>query len=104
MIPRSRFAFAIITFLCASGVASAQEWTRFRGPNGSGLGAAPNLPESFSEKDFNWKVELPGAGHSSPVIWGNRVFVTGNPKGTTKRMICCLDAKNGKILWQKEYE
>jgi outer membrane protein assembly factor BamB len=104
MNPRSPFAIAVLVFLGALSAADAQEWTRFRGPNGSGLGVAPNLPEEFSEKDYNWKIELPGAGHSSPVIWGDRIFITGNPKGTTKRVICCVSAKDGKILWQKEYE
>ena len=104
MNPRPSLAIAVLVFLGALNAADAQEWTRFRGPNGSGLGVAPNLPEEFAEKDFNWKIELPGAGHSSPVIWGDRVFITGNPKGTTKRVICCVSAKDGKILWQKEYE
>ena len=100
---RSHFVLASAVFigLCAS--AGAQEWTRFRGPNGSGLGVAPKLPAEFSEKDFNWKIELPGSGHSSPVVWGDRVFVTGNPKDTTKRVIACVSAADGKTLWQKEY-
>jgi len=104
MNPRFSLAAAILVFLGTSGETNAQEWTRFRGPNGSGVGAAPNLPEEFSEKDYNWRIELPGAGHSSPVIWGDRVFVTGNPTNTTKRVICCVSAKDGKTLWQKDYE
>ncbi len=80
------------------------EWARFRGPNGSGLGTAPGVPAEFSESDFNWKIELPGAGHSSPVVWGDRIFVTANPKGTTKRILLCVSAKDGKTLWRKEYE
>jgi outer membrane protein assembly factor BamB len=104
MNSRSSLVIAALIFLGALGTADAQEWTRFRGPNGSGLGVAPNLPETFSEKDYNWKVELPGAGHSSPVIWGDRIFITGNPKGTTKRVLSCMSAKDGKTLWQKEYE
>ena len=80
------------------------EWTRFRGPNGSGLGKAPNLPAEFSASDFNWRIELPGAGHSSPVVWGNRVFVTANPHGTTQRIVVCIDAQDGKTLWTKTYE
>jgi outer membrane protein assembly factor BamB len=84
--------------------AGTAEWARFRGPNGSGLGAAPNLPAEFSAADFNWRVELPGAGHSSPVVWGNRVFVTANPKGTTKRIVICLDAGDGKTLWKRSYD
>ena len=99
--PHSILASAIFLGLCVC--AGAQEWTRFRGPNGSGLGVAPKLPAEFSEKDFNWKIELPGSGHSSPVVWGGRVFVTGNPKDTTTRVIACVSAADGKTLWQKEY-
>lgn len=84
--------------------ANAQEWTRFRGPNGSGLAKGANIPATFSEADFNWKVELPGSGHSSPVIWGDRVFVSATPPGTAKRAIVCLDAKSGKTLWRRDYE
>ena len=94
-------AAAIFLALCSG--AGAQEWTRFRGPNGSGLGVAPKLPVEFSEKDFNWKIELPGRGHSSPVVWGGRVFVTANPQATTQRVIVCVSAADGKTLWQKEY-
>ena len=84
--------------------AGAQEWTRFRGPNGSGIANAPKFPAQFSEADFNWKIELPGSGHSSPVIWGERVFVTATPAGTAKRTILCIDAKSGRTLWTREYE
>ena len=94
-------AAAIFLALCPG--AGAQEWTRFRGPNGAGLGVAPKLPAEFSEKDFNWKIELPGRGHSSPVVWGGRVFVTANPQATTQRVIMCVSAAEGKTLWQKEY-
>lgn len=84
--------------------AEAQEWARFRGPNGSGVGSAPQLPAIFSAQDFNWKITLPGSGHSSPVIWGDRIFVTATVPGTAKRVICCLDAKDGQTRWTKEYE
>lgn len=77
----------------------AQEWTRFRGPNGSGVSPVVSLPTSWKEKDFLWKVALPGLGHSSPVLWGEKVFVTtGDPK-TGTRSVLCLDARDGKVLW-----
>lgn len=82
----------------------AQEWPRFRGPNGSGLAEAPNLPAGFSEADFNWKIELPGTGHSSPVAWGERIFITSAAPGTAKRIVSAVNAKDGKILWNREYE
>ena len=61
--------------------AHAQEWTRFRGPNGSGIAKA-NLPEQLAEKDINWRCTLPGTGQSSPVVWGDRIFVTCTPAGS----------------------
>jgi outer membrane protein assembly factor BamB len=91
---------ALLALAC---IASAQEWTRFRGPNGSGIGQA-KLPDQITEKDFVWKTALPGKGHSSPVVWGDRVFVTANPDGTGKRVLACLSAADGKIAWQREYD
>lgn len=88
----------------ASPQSHGQDWTRFRGPNGSGLGQAPNLPAVFSEADFNWKTELPGTGHSSPVIWGDRIFLTSAAPGSARRIVSAVNAKDGKILWSKEYE
>src|SRR6516164_6622189 len=64
---------------------TAQEWTRFRGPNGSGLSSA-NLPVRWTGEDLNWKVKLPGRGHSSPVLWGQRIFVTSGDDKTGLRI------------------
>ena len=90
-------------FLVTGGGVLAAEWSRFRGPNGSGLGEAPGLAEGFTAADFKWKVALPGRGHSSPVVWGERIFVTGNPLGTTDRVIACLRVKDGGTIWKKVY-
>ena len=49
-----------------------QQWSRFRGPNGQGISYAENIPIKWTEKDYNWKVTLPGTGHSSPVIWQDK--------------------------------
>ena len=103
-LPLARFLLIALLFFAGIDAGQGQEWTRFRGPNGTGIGTAPNLPETFSDKNFNWNVELSGPGHSSPVIWGDRIFITGNPKGGTRRVISCLSAKDGKTLWQKEYD
>ena len=95
-----------VTIAALTFTAHAQEWTRFRGPNGSGFAKA-NLPEQLAEKDINWRCTLPGTGHSSPVVWGDRIFVTctpaGSPDAEAKRIVVCIGAKDGKILWQREY-
>ena len=64
-------AMTVLVMLTVSMV-QAQEWTRFRGPNGQGISEAKTIPTKWAESDYNWKVELPGGGHSSPVLWGQR--------------------------------
>jgi len=88
----------------SSQAAPTLEWARFRGPNGSGIGVAPNLPAQFSEGDFNWKIELPGKGHSSPVIAGDKVFVTCTPADSDKRILVAINARDGQIAWQHAWE
>ena len=83
--------------------ASAQEWTRFRGPNGTGESEATTIPATWTAEDYNWKVALPGVGHSSPVLWGNRLFVlSADPKDAT-RFVLCFDADTGKQLWSRVF-
>jgi outer membrane protein assembly factor BamB len=82
----------------------AQEWPRFRGPNGSGVSAAKTVPVAFTEKDYNWRVELPGSGHSSPVIWGDRIFVTSADEASGKRYLVCVRTSDGKKLWTQAYD
>jgi outer membrane protein assembly factor BamB len=83
--------------------ASAQEWTRFRGPNGSGLSDAATVPSQWTEKDYAWQVELPGVGHSSPVLWGDRLFVTCADEKTGQRTVICLRAADGRRLWTRDF-
>src|SRR5215475_6194574 len=97
--------FILIASILVTGAPiRAQEWTRFRGPNGSGISAATTVPIQFSPGDYNWRVELPGIGHSSPVIWGQKIFVTSAEEDKGKRHLLCLNADNGKSLWDKSYD
>ena len=76
----------------------------FRGPNGQGQSeSAANIPLEFTEKDYNWKIELPGVGHSSPVVWGDKIFVTSADPETAQRHVLCINAANGKTVWQRDY-
>jgi outer membrane protein assembly factor BamB len=79
------------------------EWSRFRGPNGSGISEAVGVPAKWTAGDYNWKVKLPGIGHSSPVVWGRRVVVTSGEPETAKRFVLCLDSADGRLLWQREF-
>src|SRR5262245_36655396 len=52
-------------------------WPRFRGPDGSGVSADPNVPAAWSvTRNLAWQLDLPGPGSSSPIVWDDRVFVT----------------------------
>lgn len=82
---------------------AAQEWTRFRGPNGSGVLTGCEIPGQWTEADYNWKVALPGVGHASPVIWGERVFLLSADPQTATRHVLCLRASDGATLWQRDF-
>jgi hypothetical protein len=90
------FGFLLATVL--AGVAAA-DWARFRGPDGSGMGAVPGLPSTLTDKNVRWDTVLPGRGHASPVLWGSRVFTACEDAAGNRRCLTCLDADSGKILW-----
>lgn len=106
-------------------LAAEATWPSFRGPIASGIAERQNLPEKWDGKaneNILWRAPIAGLAHSSPIVWGNRVFVTSavstNPKATFRPglygdgdasedrsphrwMLQALDAKTGKILWER---
>lgn len=105
---------SVTSLLMADGVARADDWTRFRGPNGSGVSEdqAPVPAEFSATQNLKWKVELPGPGSSSPIVVGNKVFVTcwsgyGTDRNSPgdqdqlRRHLVCVDRETGKIVWDK---
>jgi outer membrane protein assembly factor BamB len=97
------FALVLMLILFAAGNAGAQEWTRFRGPNGSGVNDAISIPAVWTDKDYRWKITLPGGGHSSPVLWGDRLFITCADDATASRTLLGVNAADGKTLWHAEF-
>lgn len=97
-----------VLFLLATTAAANDDWAQFRGPNGTGISSAKNLPTEFGpDKNVVWKTPLP-PGHSSPVFTRDRIFVTAHSPTTKqdkfsyKLFVMALDRKTGKILWQRE--
>lgn len=93
--------------------ASASDWPQFRGLNGSGIAAQDSHPATAwsDSENIKWQVALPGPGSSSPIVWGERVFVTcysgygdgsaGGSPDTLQRHLICLERQTGKILWDR---
>lgn len=88
--------------LAISGAATAEEnWNQFRGPTGRGHSDAKDVPVSWDESNIAWKVELKGEGQSSPVNWGDRMFLTSASEDGTERFVLCLSVADGKTIWEK---
>jgi outer membrane protein assembly factor BamB len=116
--------FCAICLFTLAAAASDANWPQFRGPSANGIGAgSPPIEWNVdSGKNIVWKTAIPGLGHSSPVIWGNRIFITSAvpASGESKLKVglygdiapvkgepaqsfnvYCLDRKTGKILWER---
>src|SRR5512139_2678678 len=66
-----------LTLTAAIGAGGPTEWPQFRGPQGAGIADGSSLPERWSKTDnVAWSIEVPGRGWASPIVWGDRVFVT----------------------------
>jgi outer membrane protein assembly factor BamB len=123
----------VLVFIGAASVQAAlaqTNWPQWRGLNGSGISSLTGLPTEWSDsKNIRWKASIPGRGHSSPIVWGNRVFLTTSIEGSVvpgaeavhhyhkgqrylhpdsvgadhsyTMKLLCLDLGSGKILWEK---
>jgi outer membrane protein assembly factor BamB len=104
-----------LLFLLGLSVATlAADWPSFRGPTGDGVAAGSNIPLKWSETENRvWRTELPGPGSSSPIVSGDRVFLTSysgygvdaqqpGDLANLRRHALCLNRRDGKILWQQE--
>ena len=104
----------LFLFVCTYEL-EAQEWTRFRGPNGNGI-TESKVPVEFSAtKNLKWKSQLPGAGVSCPVLLKDRVFLTcysgygldrqkPGDINDLKRHVLCINREDGKIRWQQTFD
>ncbi|UUO07534.1 PQQ-binding-like beta-propeller repeat protein [Blastopirellula sp. J2-11] len=95
--------FASFAAACSTPSFAEEAWSRFRGPNGSGLAAAVDLKLPYSEADdLCWKTSLPGVGNSSPVLWGDNVFLLSGEKDGSFVYAICLNAKSGELVWKRD--
>jgi outer membrane protein assembly factor BamB len=119
-------AFILLAFIC-TGAAGAEHWPWWRGPLGTGVAPRGNPPVTWSEtQNIKWKIEVPGEGTSSPIVWEDKMFfqtavlaeqtasaaaapqgggrrggMSQAPSGVYKFDVVCLDRNTGRVLWQK---
>ena len=90
---------ALFVFVSAAG---ADEWTRFRGPNGSGVSDDTGFPTAFGkERNLVWRTPV-RPGKSSPILTARRIFLTGFEDG--KLFTQCFDRETGKLLWERSVD
>ncbi len=93
-------ALAACLFLTTAADAG-DRWPRFRGPNGQGRATDISFPPSWTDERVAWRTDLPGGGHGSPVVWGNRIFLVSAEPATATRYLLCVDATSGSLLWKR---
>ncbi|MDX1943927.1 MAG: PQQ-binding-like beta-propeller repeat protein [Pirellulaceae bacterium] len=94
-------SIAWAALLVGNFVQAETNWPRWRGPEQNGHSSDSNLPQKWTEADIAWKTKLPGSGQSSPIIWGDRIFLTAYLEQGAERIVFCVDRKKGDILWQQ---
>ncbi len=94
------FILLLTLSLFSTNARADDNWTSFRGPTANGHATATNLPTEWSEeKNVTWKTAIHGRGWSSPVIWGNQIWVTTAKEDGTENFAICVDRDSGKIVY-----
>jgi outer membrane protein assembly factor BamB len=77
-------------------------WPHWRGPSEQGWSDDSDVPLSWDEKtNVRWKTTLPGEGHSSPIVWGDRIFLTASKNKGDERYVVCVRRSDGEIIWSR---
>ena len=101
-IPVRRAVAFVVSYVGIALPGMAEDWPMWRGPQGDGTSLETNVPVSWgATENVAWKVELPGEGHASPIVWQDRVFLALCLPEKQERVLLCLDRKSGKTIWQR---
>ncbi|HZZ82584.1 MAG TPA: PQQ-binding-like beta-propeller repeat protein [Gemmataceae bacterium] len=81
-----------------------KQWPRFRGPSGQGETSEKGLPTVWDKdgRNIRWRTKVPGAGNSSLIIWGDRIFLTSSDAKGTERFVHCFNRKDGNLIWSRQ--
>jgi len=96
------FTVLVLSLLTTATItAKAESWPGWRGPRGDGTCIEKDVPTNWDPAGALWKTEIPGQGHASAVVWGDRVCTATALPATKERVLLCLDRTSGKIVWQQ---
>lgn len=99
-----RFCSTLCALLAFTSILQADNWPRFRGPNGDGVAEGQNIPVEFdATRGVLWKIPIPGVGNSCPIIWEGNLYLQTSTKKGSERVLLCLDAATGKVRWQQAF-
>ena len=94
-----RFAFVVVVFhLLPTLLAAANNWPEFRGPAGDGRADHAKLPVAIDQSVVQWQTPIHGKGWSSPVVWGNQIWLTTATEDGKRMSVVCVDRTNGKVI------
>ena len=94
---------SVVLFFFVAGLIRAENWPGWRGPSGDGVSAGEGIPTKWSStENIAWKIAVPGEGHSSPIVWGDKVFLTSSLTEKNKRILLCIDRLSGQTVWQRD--
>lgn len=97
--------FAVVMLFTFQATVNAENWPEWRGPRGDGTCIEKGLPTTWTKtENVTWKVALPERGNSTPIVWGDRVFVTQAIEKEGRRTLMCFDRGDGKLIWQSGTE
>jgi outer membrane protein assembly factor BamB len=98
-----KISIILVWAVLASVLARAENWPQFRGPTGQGIATETGLPLFWSTtSNIVWKTPLPGESWSSPIVWGDRVFVTTATEGGKSLRLISVERQTGRIVWDQE--
>lgn len=93
----------VVLFFFVAGLVRAENWPGWRGPSGDGVSAGKGIPTKWSStENIAWRIAVPGEGHSSPIVWGDKVFLTSSLTEKNKRILLCIDRLSGQTVWQRD--
>ena len=93
----------VVLFFFVAGLIRAENWPGWRGPSGDGISAGKGIPTKWSSKEnIAWRIAVRGEGHSSPIVWGDKVFLTSSLTEKNNRILLCIDRLSGQTVWQRD--